>query len=221
MGSKGIRAAADNGEGEEMKNRISYIVYRISRQAGIKRIILLVFGLWSLVFFVTGCGYTTRSMISDKYKSIYITPFLNKVDITRELDSGNKYKIYRPRLETDVTVAVTNRFLFDGNLRPLRKDSADLTLKGEVIEYRKDPLEYADNDEVSKYRMNLVVNVSLWDNKENKLVWEASGFTGYFEYFTNEYPLTSVTRYSSDDTPLTKALDDLARRIVERTVNEW
>lgn len=173
--------------------------------------------------FILGCGYTTRSMISTKYSSIYITPFTNQIDITSELNTGNKFRIYRPRLETDVTTAVTNRYYFDGNLKPVKKEVADLVLKGEVVDYRKDPLRYTDGNDVSEYRMNLIVNISLWDNKENKMLWEENSFTGYFEYFTNYYPLTNVARYGeNDDTvPLNNALEDLARRVVERTVNEW
>jgi len=181
-------------------------------------LLLAVSSLWLM-----GCGYTTRSMISNKYRTIYITPFINKVDITSEVNTGSKFKIYRPHLETDITNAVTGKYLFDGNLRPTNKESADLILKGEVVEYRKDPLRYNENDEVSEYRMSIFVNMSLWDNKENKMLWEANGFSGYFEYFTNNYPLGNVQRFSDneDQIPLNKALDDLARRIVERTVNEW
>jgi len=178
-------------------------------------LLLAVSSLWLM-----GCGYTTRSMISNKYRTIYITPFINKVDITSELDTGNKYKIYRPRLETDITNAVTNKYLFDGNLRPTNKESADLVLKGEVIEYRKDPLRYDENDNVTEYRMSLFVNMSLWDNKADKMLWQADRFSGYYEYFTTAYTLAGV-QTKSDDAALSLALDDLARRVVERTVNEW
>lgn len=181
---------------------------------------ILPFAVCSFFFSAAGCGYTTRSMISDKYKTIYITPFVNKIDITSEANVGNKYKIYRPRLETDITTAVNNKYLFDGNLKPSKKEIADLTLKGEVIEYRKDPLRYDENDEVTEYRMNLVVNISLWDNKENKMLWEANGFTGYVDFYTSFYPMANVTTLT-DDQAINSALDDLARRIVERTVNEW
>jgi hypothetical protein len=185
-----------------------------------KKTLFFLLILCQVPLFILGCGYTTRSMISDKYKTIYITPFVNKIDITREVDSGSKYKIYRPRLETDITVAVVDKYLFDGNLKPVKKESADLILKGEVVEFRKDPVRYNDSDEVSEYRMNLVVNISLWDNKENKLLWEANGFTGDTHYFTSYYPMANVTK-QTDDQAITSALDDLARRIVERTVNEW
>jgi len=58
----------------------------------------LLFAVCSLVLtgVLAGCGYTTRSSIGGKYKTIYVTPFVNKIDITREGDVASKYKLYRP-----------------------------------------------------------------------------------------------------------------------------
>jgi hypothetical protein len=168
-----------------------------------------------LFFALAGCGYTTRSMISNKYKTIYVTPFVNKVDITSDIYTSNKYRIYRPMLETDVTKAVSNKFLFDGNLKPANKDSADLVLKGDLVSFRPDPVRYTESDDVAEYRINIAVNISLWDNRENKLIWEESNFTGDASYFTSG-PLAK-----SQDAAATDAINDLARRIVERTVEQW
>ncbi|MBU3958881.1 MAG: hypothetical protein KKH29_05100 [Candidatus Omnitrophica bacterium] len=169
---------------------------------------------------IWGCGYTTRSMISDKFKTIYVGPFVNKIDITREADAASKYKIYKPMLETDITKSVINQYLWDGNLRPATKESADLVLKGELVEFRRDPLRYTDSDEVEEYRLNLVVNISLWDNRENKLVWEEINFTGDFTYFTSYCTTVGVTT-KTDTQAIPDAISDLARRIVERTVEDW
>jgi len=169
---------------------------------------------------LTGCGYTTRSMLYGKYNTIYITPFLNKVDVTQESFSANKYRIYRPMLETDITKKVINRYLFDGNLKPIKEAQADLVLKGELVEYRKDPLSYTTGTEdVTEYRINIYVNISLWDQKENKLVWQENNFNGNYSYFTN---LASGNVIQiSEDSAVNKAVEDLARRIVERTVEQW
>jgi hypothetical protein len=164
---------------------------------------------------MAGCGYTTRSAISSKYKTIYITPFVNKIDITQEADVGSKYRLYRPQLETDVTKAVINRFLMDGNLKPVKTENADVTLKGELVEFRKDPLRYDDNNNVSEYRVNMMVNISLWDNRENKVIWEENGFTGERSYFTSGSLAKSEAQIISD------SISDLARRIVERAVEAW
>jgi hypothetical protein len=198
VGGKGFGTDRDNGE-QKMKN-MRYCV-----------IAFMGFFIAELL----GCGYTTRSLINDKYRTIYITPFVNKIDITREMDAGNKYKLYRPMLDTDVTKSLINRFLFDGNLKPVSMESADLVMKGELLEFRKDGLRYDTSDNAQEYRMNLIVNISLWDNRENKLLWEEKNFTGEATYFV------SGAQMKTEDAAISDAEKDLCRRIVERVVEQW
>lgn len=179
----------------------------------------MLLAICHMPYAIGGCGYTTRSMISDKFRTIYITPFVNKIDITRETDVASKYKIYKPLIETDITKAVINKFLFDGNLKPVKQANADLVFRGEVVEFRRDPVRYTDSDEVEEYRINVVVNISLWDNKENKVLWQENNFTGDSTYFTSFAPATVEKK--SDDAAISAAIADLARRIVERTVEQW
>lgn len=163
---------------------------------------------------INGCGYTSRSIISDKYKTIRIEQFVNQVDITQSTDAANKYRIYQPTLETDVTMAISNRFLFDGSLKPIKTEDADLILKGELVEFQRDALRYDQNDEVEEYRINIVVNLTMWDNVDNKLLWQENKFTGSGTYFT------SGPYMESESTAINKALDDLARRVLERTIDQ-
>ena len=165
-----------------------------------------------------GCGYTTRSMISDKYRTIYIPPFTNRIDITMSGDVGNKYQLYRPQMETQVTTTVSNRYLFDGSLKPVKQETASMILKGELAQFRKDPLRYADNsDNVTEYRVNIVVDLKMWDNTgpEKVLLWEENGFTGETSYFV------SGPNMITEEQAIQNSITDLARRIVERTVDQW
>jgi Lipopolysaccharide-assembly len=164
---------------------------------------------------LSSCGYTTRSMIRDKFRTIHITAFANKIDISRDTDVAANYKVYKPMLETDITRAVINKFLFDGNLKPVAPELSDLTLKGELVEFRREALRYTDADDVAEYRISLVVNLSLWDNKDNKLVWEERNFTGDSTYFV------SGAHARSEDAAINDAITDLSRRIVERVVEQW
>ncbi len=173
-----------------------------------------------LVSLLAGCGYTTRSMLYGIYSTIYIAPFANKVDIAEETFSANKYRIYRPMLETDITKKVINQYLLDGNLKPATEAQADLVLKGELIEYRKDPLSYtADSENVTEYRINIYVNLSLWDTKENKVLWQENNFNGNYSYFTEFADRANVK--VSENVAVNNAVEDLARRVVERTVEQW
>ena len=181
---------------------------------GRNNLLLLVTGCWLLVT-ATGCGYTTRSAVSSKYRTIYIAPFLNKVDITQEAHSANKYRIYRPFLESDITKAVIDKFSSDGNLRLVQEEGADLVLKGALTEFRRDPLRYDKDDNVLEYRLNLIVELSLIDRQEGKVIWAEKDFVGDTTYFTSG----NLTK--TEDQAINDALRDLARRIVERTVENW
>ena len=180
-----------------------------------KNKLFLITGFLLLISFLGGCGYTTRSMISNEFRTIYIKPVVNKIDFSQENQVANRYRIYRPQLETEITKAVIDKYIFDGNLKPVEKETADLSLIGELVEFRKDPLRYTDNDDVEEFRVNIVVNFTLWDNKQEKIVWEVSNFTGYYDYFT------MGAQMISEDAAVRNALKDLARRIVERTVEQW
>ncbi|MDP1854172.1 MAG: LptE family protein [Candidatus Omnitrophota bacterium] len=164
-----------------------------------------------------GCGYTTRSFIAPSIKTIYIEPFLNKIDITSELSENKKYKTYFPLLEAKITRAVVDRFVFDGNLRIGKPETADVVLKGELLDYAKDALRYntSDNSTVEEYRLSLRVNVSLIDRNENKTLWEQNNFVGDTTYFI------SGSSAKSEETALSDAVKDLARRIVALTIEEW
>lgn len=169
----------------------------------------------SLTLAAGGCGYSTRSLIANQFKTIYIAQFTNQIDITKESDAARKYKIYKPLLETDITKSVINRFLFDGNLKPSKLESADVALKGELIEFRREPLRYNSSDEVEEYRLTLVVALSFWDQKENKLLWEEKSFVGDTTYFTQGVNI------KPEATAINDAINDLSRRIVERVVEQW
>jgi len=206
-----------------MKNKLENYGLHSDRQSHKISFFLFLSTICCLLATVlSGCGYTTRSMLSGKFSTIYITPFLNKVDVTQEGYSANKYRIYRPMLETDITKKVINRYLFDGNLKPAKEAQADLVLKGELVEYRKDPLSYTqDTENVMEYRINIYVNISLWDPKENKLVWQENNFNGNSSFFTADAPANVSQGNTSEDKAVTNAVEDLARRIVERTVEQW
>lgn len=178
-------------------------------------LLFLVVPALSACLSLSGCGYTTRSMISAKYKTIYVKPVVNRIDITQEADAALKYKIYRPLLDTDLTKAIIDRCVFDGNLMPVKSEDADLVLESELIDFRKEPLRYTENDDVEEYRVNITVNMSLRDNKKKEVLWQEKSFTGDQTYFT------TGQNVKSEDSAINEAITDLARRIIERIVEEW
>jgi hypothetical protein len=172
-----------------------------------------LFFVMTLPAAVVGCGYTTRSIVSTRYRIIHIEPFTNTIDFTKEADT--RFRLYRPGLETEITRSVVNRFLLDGNLRPGPQEKADLLLTGELVAFKKDPVRYTDNDDVSEYRINIVISLTLKDTVTGKILWTEGQFTGDTTYFV------SGAQAKSEVSAVNAALTDLARRVVERVVEDW
>lgn len=164
---------------------------------------------------IAGCGYTTRSAIVTAYKTVYVERFKNKIDYTSEFSEGRKIKTYYPLIETNITTAVVDRFLFDGNLKIAKAENADVILRGELLDYIRDVLRYDDSNNPQEYRVSLVVRLILWDPKEDKPIWEEKRFIGDSTYFV------SGSLAKSESSAINDAVTDLARRIVERTVEQW
>lgn len=183
----------------------------------IKRSIFKYAGFASLVavFFLDGCGYTTRSLLPSNFKTIYVENVVNKINVTAEQSNLRMYRGYRPGMEIELTKAIIDRYLFDGNLKTSSEGKADLILNTELIDYSRGALRYDANDNVEEYRIKLIVNMELIDAKTGTSQWKEKGFAGETTYMTTG-PLAK-----SDSTAVAAAMDDLARRIVERTIEAW
>lgn len=168
--------------------------------------------LWAVVVLcvLAGCGYSTGSLLPSKYRTIYIEPFKNKVSFAQ-----NQTSSYVPLLEVKVKDAIANRFLFDGHLRIGEEETADLVLKGELVGLERQELRLTDNEDVQEFRVNIIVNLVLWDPVDQKEVWSESNFAGEASYFVTG-PLAR-----SESAAIEDALNDLAKRAVERTLEDW
>jgi len=166
------------------------------------------------VLFLSGCGYTTRAFISKNYRTIYIAPFENKIDIAKETESIQRYKLYQPLLERDIQETVINRINLDGNLKISDEDNADLILKGAVLDFRRDALRYLENDEVEEYRITITASIQLEDKNKNILI-KSTDIIGDATYFL------SGPNAKNEPLAIRDALDDLARRILERIIENY
>ena len=165
---------------------------------------------------MTGCGYTSRPGAASIFKTVYVKPFVNRIDITQLSTSDqDRFPLYRHHMEVDITNEVINRFQFTGLMRPAGPDRADVRLEGELVSYHKDPLRYDPAQQVEEWRVNVVVNLRFIDQTTQMLLWEESHFVGDATYFA------IGPKAESEAAALDRAITDLARRVVERTVESW
>ena len=167
---------------------------------------IVLFGFLSL-----NCGYATRSTLPSNIRTVFVAPFKNSVIYENE---GNR-NIYLPLLEQKVRNEIINRFLFDGVLKIGKEDQSDLILKGELKSYDRSGLRYTDNNDVQEYRITITVSLELWNREKNEMVWSEPGFSGEASYFV------SGPQAKTEDAALQDAIKDLARRVIERTVEDW
>ncbi len=175
------------------------------------RFLLVACLLWS------GCGYSTKSLLPSHLRTIYVQPFANRIPIGDEVSAHHPYQSSHPLLENDVTNAVIDRYIFDGNVKvsPVETE-ADMVLIGELIAYYRDPVRFSEGREsVEEYRLSLVTHLTLTDRRKGVLMWEETNFVGDTTYFL------SGSLAKSDATAIEAAVQDLARRIVERTIEAW
>lgn len=170
---------------------------------------LIVLSFHLIVF--AGCGYTTGSALSSHLKTVYVQPLKNKINYS----VSNNRNVYFPLLEVNVRNEVIDRFQFDGNLKIVKEDEADLVLKGSLDRYERGALRYTDSDDVQEYRVHVIVTLELWDTKNSALVWREEGFAGQGTYYI------SGPQLGTEENAVKEAIEDLARRIVERTIENW
>jgi len=158
----------------------------------------------------SGCGYTTQSALPPHLKSLYVETIKNKIDFTAE----RRRTLYYPLLEVKLREAIIDRFLFDGNLRIEETTKADMILTGELVNYTKGILRYTDEDEAEEYRVQIFMHLTLKDIAQDTVLW-SQRIVGESTYFVRG------ALASSESAAVDAAMVDLARRVVERTVENW
>ncbi len=163
-----------------------------------------------------GCGYTARPGLPSHLRTVYVKPFVNKIDMTSLGDNFQRFPAYQHAMESDITTAVINRFQFTGLLRPASAQAADSRLEGELMQFRREALRYNASQQVEEWRLSVVVNVRFYDrHNKDLLLWDEEGLTGDTTYFA------LGSNAEAEATAADRAIKDVARRVVERTVENW
>ena len=163
---------------------------------------------------LSGCGYSTARLLPAKYQTIYVEPFQNTIPITQEVNERTGLITNLPQLEEQVTRAVINQFLFDGNLRVTNKpEEADLKITAKLTDFYRQAVRRTDNDNVAEYRLNLSGSLMLRD-KEGKLLLNDT-IVGDTTYLTGGNPS------SAEAAAVDSLVRDFAQRVVEWVIEYW
>ena len=153
------------------------------------------------ISFLAGCGYTTQSLLPSGMKAINIAIFENQT--------------YQYQIEAVLANEIANEFIIDGRLQVVNADQADMQLTGTIVEYRREPLVYNRDDEVTQYQIQVFADVILKDTDDGSIIWEGSRIKGEDIYF-----LAGSLANTEEEARL-EAFKDLAENIVAHVIEGW
>lgn len=156
----------------------------------------------------SGCAYTQEAKLPSGIKTIAVRTFKNEIPPKEQF-------AYRPGLEIELTNAIIDRFIFDGNLKVVDESKADAVLEGAIISYEQEGVRFDRLESIEEYRLFLVIRFKLLDRRANLAILEEPNFSGRAEFFVSRSP-ANVRRAAANT-----ATFDLARSLVDRIVEEW
>jgi len=158
--------------------------------------------------FLPGCGYTSHTVLPRDIRTIYVDTVKNRIPV-------DQIYAYVPGLEMDITQAVIRRFQTDGNLRIVPEDEADAVLTIDWIGFEQEGLRFTSLESVEEYRLFILLDLKLIDARTQDVIFREPNFSGDSEYFVSD------VRTINREEAARKAVDRLARNVVDRVVEDW
>ena len=157
----------------------------------------------SLSLALTGCfiyGFGGGTGFPPTIKTVAVIPFEN---LTAE-----------PALTNEINRAVREAVQGRLGLRPAGEATADAIVKGTIQRYEPDiPVAFGggqnQNVQVSRRKLQISINVQIFDQKNNKILWERIGLAVEGDYASTE----SEGRK--------KAIERLITEIVDGAQSQW
>ncbi len=120
---------------------------------------------------ISGCGYSSKSLISRNVNSIYIPIFDNTT--------------FRRGLEFELTKAVKDEIMSRTNLRITQKESADTILYGKINKVTEGVLTQNIRDDIVESRLTIFVDIKLVDKRTDRILVEEGGLFKSAEFVVN------------------------------------
>jgi hypothetical protein len=152
---------------------------------------------------VISCGpYTFNPNVPGYIKSVAIPLFKNP----------RTFKYGAERVLTD---AVIDEFVADGTLDVAGEDVADSKLQVEIVNYKKEALSYDVQEVVKEYNLAIVVSGTFTDLINNQVLWQEPSMYESVSYYA------IGPNAETEDDALDRLAEELARKIVNRTLQGW
>ena len=163
-------------------------------------LILLFFSVFS------GCGYKmsgSGKYLPEDLKTIAIPDFNNKTT--------------KAEAEQYVTFAIRDEFIKRSSMKLIdRTDKADALLEGEITKFTVKPLSYSYLGSANQYTVNITLNVTLINLKNNSVIYRNRNMT-----FSEDYEIESGDFFSQETEALQKISEKFAKGIVSALLENY
>jgi outer membrane lipopolysaccharide assembly protein LptE/RlpB len=164
----------------------------MTRRSGLAAILAL------LVVVAGGCGYSLRPSLPGNIKTVHIPTLLNR---TQE-----------PGIEDFVTQALTTALVTSGVARIARDaEQADAVLDGAIIEYTLTALAFDRTANVTQYRLQISLALTLKDRRSGDVVWKQDRIGDRADFQVAGQVSTTIAR---EQDAVRRAATDISRAIV-------
>jgi len=163
---------------------------------------LLPFASILLTALLVGCSYySTSGSLPAHLKTVAVPLFENET---------MEYGI--SELATD---AVIDQLIQDNVLKVVDQGRADSLLQGRIVRAEDEPFTYTDQEEAREYRFRIVAEISYYDVKRNRTLWEET-LEGW-----GTYDASSEADSDAREAGKADASRMLAKEILDLTTSGW
>ncbi|MFQ5957453.1 MAG: LptE family protein [Candidatus Brocadiales bacterium] len=152
-----------------------------------------------LVFFLAGCGYTSRSLLEQNVHSVYVPIFDNAT--------------FRRGLEFELTKAIKEEILFKTRLKIEDKERADTILEGIITDINEHVLIENPDADVVESSVTVFVRFSWVDQRTGRALIEGEDVSAAAEF---------IARRNEDvKAGEVEAFVDVAEKIINLMEEKW
>jgi len=118
---------------------------------------------------------------------------------------------------------LNNAFIADGRLILVDASTADALLNVNLTNYSLEPISYDINGTVKEYKMRITADITFYNNREKKILFEQKGIEESQIYIPPNSPLVLEQNLipQTEDEVKRAVLSIIAEDIVKRVIDGW
>ena len=119
----------------------------------------------------------------------------------------------------EVTDEVEKAIIANGNMKIVGEFQADAVVNGVIIDVIEEADVYSKDEVAGQFKIRIIARVAFFDRVKNRAIWEEESLEGWAQYDASE---SSESEESvSREEGINKAIEMLAKEIIDRTVTGW